>query len=196
MKQLSMVFALASLALEPEANAQQWQPGIPGIRDVEQRRAERDQVLRSVGPQAGPFTRKHGDAGVLALRKCGAETGRKLVDLDEKGGLDRLPRPEAILEIIAQTGDVVALWIIDQSVALADPDMFDAFCREPRDFAYGLKSLEKAGAELRKTRNANSQAWTNFLPPGWDWKAIFIGGAIIVVVFMVYRSRGQKAHQP
>lgn len=112
-----------------------------------------NQAVQQGGPSAGTSVDADGDLAA-ALFACSPDVAALLADFYDAGGLDSLPEPDDLLDTIAQPGggDDVALFAIQHSQELADPDAFQAYLKNPRDYVRGQKNLADGAAEVRNSR--------------------------------------------
>ena len=181
----------------------------PGGRDDPRAlRAAREEVIRKVGGEvARPLVEGHGETAVAALRECSPEVGRKLCEWANTGALDKLPRPDDVLQAVAQpnAGDDVALWVIEHGEKeLADSDALGAFCNNSLDVALGLQPLGKLTAAYRANRlspgnqterpSSPQQAGASALAalPDWVVPAGVVLAAVLVVVAIKSAGRGAR----
>jgi hypothetical protein len=122
--------------------------------DQRARRARREQAVAKAGPIARDFVETQGDQAVAAIFACSKAAAVKLAEFYASGGLGKLPRPDALLRVIAEpgNGDDVCLWAIRHASELEDTDSFEAYVQNPLEYALGLKQLMAGAAEARARR--------------------------------------------
>jgi LPXTG-motif cell wall-anchored protein len=168
---------------------QQFTPA-PPPNSAEARREARDQVLRSVGPEALAFTKRYGDLGIAVLQQCSPEAGKKLVAMFNNGQLARLKNPQGALEAIRQNGEPPAAWFCNNIGRLSDPESLELWCRTPMEFVYDLKDLDQSAEELRASRKF-MPSWLKTDTGEWNMTAIVIGGLVLLLLGAVFFKRRQ-----
>jgi hypothetical protein len=167
-----------------------FQPPAPPPNSAEARREARDQVLRSVGPEALAFTKKFGDLGIAALQQCSPETGKRLIALFNNGQYARLTNQQGALETIRQNGEPAAAWLCNNIGKLSDPEALQCFNKSALDYAFDLKDIERDAEELRASRKL-MPSWLKTETGEWNMTAIGMGGAALVLLAAVLWKRRQ-----
>jgi hypothetical protein len=132
--------ALCLLLAAPPANLDaqfnpygNWPTPYQSNADPRVRRANREKAVAAVGPIARGLVETH-DEAVNALLACSKPVAVKLAEFHASGEMSKLPRPGALLRIIATVvgnGDDVAVWAINHARELGDIDHFDAYLLTP-----------------------------------------------------------------
>ena len=166
--------------------------------DPRARRARREQAVAKAGPVARDFVETDGDEAVAAIFACSNEAATKLAEFYASGGLNNLPRPNALLRAIAEpgNGDDVALWAIRHASELEDTDAFDAYVQSPLEYTLGLKQLAAGAAEARAHR---LNALAAGLPPTPATPAVnqqelilVCCGCLVLIALCVWRWRQRQ----
>jgi hypothetical protein len=166
--------------------------------DPRARRARREQAVAKAGPIARDFVEREGDEAVAAIFACSRAVAVKLAAFYASGGLDKLPRPDALLYAIALpgNGDDVAVWAMRHASELEDPDCFEAYVQSPLEYTCGLKQLAAGAAEARARRLgtlAAGQPQATAAPPITQQEVILVGcGCLILVSLWIWRRRQQQ----
>jgi hypothetical protein len=157
---------------------------------AEARKAARDQVLRSVGPEALAFTKRYGDLGIAALQQCSPETGKRLVALFNSGDLARLRNQQAALAAIQRNGNPAGAWLCDNIGRLSDPEALELWCKMPLEYVYDLKDIDRDAEDLRASRKL-MPSWLKTDAGDWNMTAIGIGALVLLLVAAVFWKRRQ-----
>jgi hypothetical protein len=157
----------------------------------------RERAVQYAGPAARAFVEvpEFGDDAALALLMCSKNAAVQFAAFYAEGGFGALPRQRDFLRVIAQPDgrDAVALWVMQHSDELADPDCADVFLAAPLEYALGLKPLDAAVIERR------SQRFAAPAPPGptvglpSDPKALaWVTGLVGVIGLLIWRRYRQR----
>jgi hypothetical protein len=167
MRTLFLLVGLTLLCPSPPDACGQYPAPPPWVMppaDPRERRLLREKAARYAGPDARMFVESPevGDYAALALLMCSRKTATQLAAFYASGEFSTLPRQRDFLRVIAQPDcrDVVALWVIQQSGQLADPDYADVFLASPLEFSLGLKPLDAAVIERRQILAAHAPSGT------------------------------------
>lgn len=187
------IVAALLLAPAPPAPAQ-FNPYAPQQNmDARLRRAWREQAVAYAGVAARGLVETEGDHAVAAIFACSPAGARKLVEFHVSGALNKLPRPQQLLQAIAQpgAGDDAVFFAVQHQSELADPDCLTAYCADPVTYALGMRPLAEGAAEVR-ARHLAAQPGT---ASGWDWRklAILAGGVGLVGLLLWWRRSRQLA---
>jgi len=162
------------------------------MNSAEVRKDARDQILRSIGPEALPFTKKYGDLGITALQQCDIDTGKRIVALFNSGAMSRLKNPQAVLEAIRQYGSPAGVWFCQHHQKLADPEALECWCKAPLEYAYDLKDIDQSAEELRASRKL-LPSWLSTSGIEWNLPTIIVValvGLVVIGMFLKRRNPG------
>ncbi len=169
------------------------QPATPSP-DPRQQRAERERAVALVGDRGREFVETFGEDAVAAIFGCSQSVAFQLVEFHVSGGLAKFPRPRDLLRIIAKPkhGDEVASWAILHAKELADADRFEAYLTDPLPYAFALKKLDDAVAEVRNRRQAaqnyyKALAENQASRSSYGWRMFCLGSGVTVAVVLILR---------
>jgi hypothetical protein len=162
------------------------------------RKAARDQVERSVGPESRAFTKAHGDLGISVLQQCSPATGKRLVALFQSGELGRLKNPNAALESIRRYGDPAGSYLCTNIGKLADPDALECWCKQTQtmDYVYDLRDIDRDAEELRASRKLPVPSWLSNTGIEWNTTTVVAIGVVLLVLIVLFKRRASSPAMP
>ncbi len=166
--------------------------------DPRYRRHLREEAVDMVGPEAREFVESEGDEAAAAIRACSKPVGMMLAAFYSSGEMSKLPRPRALLSVIAQpdNGSTVAFFAIRHAGELNDSDKFDAFLLEPLEYSLGLKQLATGAAEVQARRRNPATIIRTFWAGLSDHEKMGTAAVagLVIVGFVVWR-RGRRINR-
>jgi hypothetical protein len=182
MQRMMLAAVLLFLPAVALAQFQPYAPPVPGLPDARARRAARERAVAYAGASSRHFVETYGEPAVWAIFGCSQGAAGELVEFSNSGGLAKLPRPAALLQVIAQRGhgDDVLRYAIDHATELTDGDHFNAYLQSPLEYACALRDLAQGAAEARARRLAGEAAaarWQVRL----DGRTLALGGSILAL---------------
>jgi hypothetical protein len=200
MRTLFLLTGLMLLCPSPPDACGQYPASPPWVMppaDPRERRLLRERAVRFAGPDARFFVESPeigDDAALALLMMCYRKTATQLAAFYASGEFSTLPRQRDFLRVIAQPDcrDAVALWVIQQSSQLADPEYADVFLASPLEFALGLKPLDAAVIERRQSLAAPAPSETTAgLVPNRK-SLVWCAGLVVVIGLFLWRKHRQR----
>ena len=136
-----------------------------------------------------------GDEAAKAILNCSRESGCRLAEFYESGGLSKCSKPKELLVLISKQGnaDDIVAWIISHQSDLTDRDAVDAFLNEPMTFVLSLRKISTAAQE-RKAKRLEEPTESRWVLPKItesDRRGIFVIAVIVGFIWFLiwYRKR-------
>jgi hypothetical protein len=170
MKKLIMTI-LAICTAETELFAQSNYSGTTSASEAIRLRSTRESAVAHCGLTIAARnlveSEEFGNEAAKAILNCSRESGSRLAEFFQSGGLSKLARPKELLVLISQQSDAddIVKWIIDHQSDLTDKDAVDAFIEEPTTFVLSLRKIATAAQERKAKRLENDAERSGF---GWS----------------------------